>query len=198
MNKIFSLLLLVTCFLISCKQPATPPTQVLDSMFTTMKKGDIQGMKKFITKSDVAMLETAEKFMTKIDPEGIEKLKTGMTEEIKERSKHIDYNFVNEKIDGDHATVEAEIIDNSPSDSIKQKKTTQTFELVKEDNTWKIALMKPGNQMFNSMKGNMGKKNKSLKDGIEKLKQMDPDSLKMLINKGIQLMDSLKNSNKNQ
>ena len=167
-------------------------------MFATMKKGDMQGMKKFITKSDVAMLETAEKFMTKIDPEGIEKLKTGMTDELKERAKQIEFKFINEKIDGDHATVDAEIIDKNLSDSAGEKKSTQTFQLVKEDNTWKIALMKPGNEMFNSMKGNMGNKNKSLKDGIEKMQQMNPDSLKMLINKGIQMMDSIKKSGKTQ
>ncbi len=195
MKKI-GVLILIAAFFISCKQPATPPTEVLDNMFNSMKNGDIQGMKKFITKSDVAMLETAEKFMTKIDPEGIEKLKTGMTDELKERAKYIEFNFINEKIDGDHATVDAEIIDTNPADSAAQKKSTQTFQLVKEDNTWKIALMKPGNEMFNSMKGNMGSKNQSLKNGIEKLKQMDPDSLKILINKGIQMMDSLKKSDK--
>ena len=189
-------LILIAAFFVSCKQPATPPTEVLDSMFNSMKHGDLQGMKKYITKSDVAMLETAEKFMTKIDPEGIEKLKTGITDEIKQRAKHIQYNFTNEKIDGDHATVDAEIMNTNPADSAAEKKSTQTFQLVKEDNTWKIALTKPGNEMFNSMKGNMGSKNQSLKNSIEKLKQMNPDSLKMLINKGIQMMDSIKKSDK--
>ena len=62
---------------------------------------------------------------------------------------------------------------------------------MKEDNTWKIALTKPGNEMFNSMKGNMGSRKGDLKDGLEKLQKMNPDSLKMMIKKGLQALDSM-------
>lgn len=191
MKKIYTLLLLSTIF-ISCKnEPATPPTAVLDEMFTAVQKGKPDDMKKFITKSDVAMLEAAEQFMAKIDPEGIQKIKARMTDEIKERTKNIEYHFKNEKIDGDNATVEAEIINHDPEADSAKKTMTQTFQLVKEDNAWKIALSKPGNEMFNSMKGNMGAQRGDLKDGLEKLKKMNPDSLKMLISKGLQALDSL-------
>lgn len=183
---------------VSCKdEPKTPPTAVLDEMFTAMQQGKIEDMKKHITKSDVKLLETAEKFMTSIDPEGIQKIKDRMQSELKERSKNIQYNIKKETIDGDRATIETEIIDNNPSEDTTKKTITQTFELVKEDNAWKIALTKPGNEMFNSMKGNMGARNGSLKDGVEKLQQMNPDSLKMMIEKGLLALDSLDKKKQN-
>jgi hypothetical protein len=40
----------------------------------------------------------------------------------------------------------------------------------------------------------MGPDSKDLEKGLEKLKNMDPDSLKMLMNKGLQMMDSMKNA----
>ena len=188
--------LCITLFFAACKEPANPPTVVLDGMFAAMKNGNIDDMKKFITKQDVAMLETAEKFMTRVDPEGIKKLKIRMTEELKENAKNITYTLNNEKIDGDKATVEAEINSKDSTGKISDKPGKHTFELVKEDNAWKIALTQPGNEMFNSMKGNMGNKKGDLKDGLEKLQKMNPDSLKMLINKGLQAMDSLNRKKK--
>jgi hypothetical protein len=179
-------------FLAACKEPAVSPTVVLNDMFAAMKKGDIMEMKKFITKTDLALLEGAEKFMTSIDPQGIKEIKERMTEELKKNAQQIQYRLQNEKIDGDHATVEAEIITKDSVTLNGEKITKQTFELVKEDNSWKIALTKPGNEMFNSMKGNMGTQKGNLKNGIDRLKQMDPDSLKMLIRKGVEALDSLK------
>lgn len=196
MKKILFAICLITAFF-SCKEPATPPTAVLDGMFTAMKNGNIDEMKKHISKSDLAMLDAAEKIMTSVDPEGIKKIKDRMIAEFKTKAKDITYSFKNEKIDGDHATVETIIVNNSPDSLDSEKTATHTFELVKEDNAWKIALSKPGNEMFNSMKGNMGAKKEDLKGGIEKLKQMDPDSLKMLINKGLQALDSLDRKKKN-
>ena len=181
MQKIIAACCLLLCFA-ACKQPpANPPTVVMEDMFTAMKNGNIEEMKKFITKSDVAMLEAAEKFMTSIDPEGIQKIKSRMTEELKDKAKHIEYSLKNEKIDGDHATVEAEIVTKDTAAQNGKKITNQTFELVKEDNAWKIALTKPGNEMFNSMKGNMGSRKGNLKDGLEKLQKMDPDSPRELL-----------------
>lgn len=196
MKRILFALGLIICFA-ACKETAVPPTIVLNDMFAAMKKGNITEMKKFITKSDVALLDAAEKFMTSVDPEGIKKIKDRMTEELKVNAGHIEYSLKNEKIDGDHATVEAEIITKDTAAVNGKKITTQTFELVKEDNSWKIALTKPGNEMFNSMKGNRGAQKGDLKTGIEKLKNMDPDSLKMLIRKGLQALDSMKKQKNN-
>ena len=191
MKKIITALCLLLCFAACKQEPTNPPTVVMEDMFTAMKTGNIEAMKKSITKADVAMLEAAEKFMTSIDPEGIQKIKSRMTEELKEKAQQIEYSLKNEKIDGDRATVEAEIVIKDTAEVSGKKITKQTFELVKEDNAWKIALTKPGNEMFNSMKGNMGKRDGDLKDGLEKLQKMDPDSLKMMIKKGLQALDSM-------
>ena len=191
MKKIITACSLLLCLAACNQEPANPPTVVMENMFTAMKNGNIEDMKKSITKADVAMLEAAEKLMTSIDPEGIQKIKSRMTEELKDKAQHIEYSLKNEKIDGDHATVEAEIITKDTAAANGKKISKQTFELVKEDNTWKIALTKPGNEMFNSMKGNMGPKKGDLKEGVEKLQKMDPDSLKMMIRKGLEAMDSM-------
>lgn len=187
--------ILVACslllFFASCNKPQNPPTAVLDGMFTAMKNGQFNDMKKFITQSDIALLEAAEKIMSQLDPAGVEKIKARMTEELKTRAKNLEYHFKNEKVDGDRATVEAEIIDHDPTLPAGGKTMSQTFELVKENNAWKIALSNPGNAMFNSMKGNMGNRKGDLKTGVEKLQQMNPDSLKMLIGKGLQALDSM-------
>lgn len=190
MRKTFLLICLVL-FFAACNEPQTPPAEVLDNMFTAMKKGNIEEMKNYITKQDIAFLDAAEKILTQADPEGMQKIKGRMIAEFKERAKDLQYSFKDEKIVGDHATVEAEIIDKNPAAESGGKPIKHTFELVNENNTWKIALSKPGNEMFNSMKGNMGSRKGDLKTGVEKLNKMDPDSLKMLIGKGLQALDSL-------
>ncbi len=197
MKRLIAAFALLVCFAACKQEPDNPPTVVMENMFTAMKNGNIDDMKKFITKGDVAMLEAAEKFMTNLDPEGIQKIKTRMTEELKENAKHIEYSLKNEKIDGDRATVEAEIVTKDTAAVNGKKLTKQTFELVKEDNAWKIALTKPGNEMFNSMKGNMGSRKGDLKDGLERLQKMDPDTLKMFIKKGLEALDSMKKKKDN-
>ncbi len=197
MKRLFAALALLVCFEACKQEPANPPTVVMEEMFTAMKAGNIEDMKKFITKADVAMLEAAEKFMTNLDPEGIQKIKTRMTEELKENAMHIEYSLKNEKIDGDRATVEAEILTKDTAAVNGKKLTKQTFELVKEDNAWKIALTKPGNEMFNSMKGNMGSRKGDLKDGLDRLQKMDPDTLKMFIKKGLEALDSMQKKKDN-
>jgi len=197
MKKICFALLLITG-MVSCSSETGAPTAAIDGMFTAMKNGNLDDMKKFITKSDIAMLDAGEKLLAGIDPEAIKKIKEKMADELKSQLKNVSYTVKNEKIDGDHATLEAEVTENLPADQAGSKKTSHTFELVKEDGAWKIALTKPGNEMFNSMKGNMGPDKGGMKEGLERLKNMDPDSLKILINKGLQMMDSLHNKDVKQ
>lgn len=193
MKKVLPLLFVIIG-LAACKDQSEPPAATIDGMFSAMKTGNIQEMKNYITKQDVAMLDVAEQFLTKADPEGVAKIKTRMTEELKERVKDIQYSLSNEKIDGNHATVEAKI---TVKDSTGAPKTdTHTFELVKEENAWKLALTKPGNDMFNSMKGNLGARRGGLKEGLERFQKMDPDSVKMLIRQGIKVMDSVDKAKK--
>jgi hypothetical protein len=191
MNKPILAFFLLISFAACNQEPANPPTAVLDGMFTAMKNGNIEEMKKFITKSDVAMLNAAEQFLTAKDPENVQKIKARVIEKIKEEAKNVQYTLKNEKIDGSHATVDAEIVTKDTASQDGKKVSKHTFELVKEDNAWKIALSKPGNEMFNSMKGNMGKRDGDLKDGLDKLQKINPDTLKMLIRRGAKFLDSL-------
>ena len=149
-----------------------------------MKTGNMEDVKKFITKKDVAFLESAEKFVTSVDPDAVKKMKARMGDEFKARVKDVKYTLKNEKVDGDKATVDAEVTEEG-------KLNTHTFNLVKEDGAWKISLLNSGDGMFNSMKGNMGAGSKDIEQGLEKLKNMDPDSLKMLMQKGLQALDSM-------
>ncbi len=180
-KNLFALILLAG--FAACNTNTGSPKAALDGMFTAMKNGNMDDMKKFITKSDVAMMEAAEKMMTNIDPETMAKMKAKMTEEFKDKAKTVSYSLKNEKIDGDKATVDAEVVENG-------KTTSHSFTLVKEDGAWKISLSDPGNDMFNSMKGNMGPEKPDLKNAMEKLNSIPPDSLKMMMNKGLQALDS--------
>jgi len=185
MKKIIVLLFLAAGFA-ACngKTDQGSPTAAIDGMFTAMKNGNMDDIKKFITKQDVAMIESAEKLMSSIDSLAIQKMKTKMADQFKEKVKDMKYTLKNEKVDGDKATVDAEVTEEG-------KVNTQTFNLVKEDGAWKISLINSGDGMFNSMKGNMGPNGKDMEEGLEKLKQMNPDSLKLLMQKGLEAMDSL-------
>jgi hypothetical protein len=189
MRSILKKILLAFCItagFTACKNnPSGSPKATIDGMFTVMKNGDIDGMKKFITRADLSNFETLEKIGNNADSGMVKTIKDKITEKLREELKTVSYTLKNEKIDGDNATIEAEVT--------KEGKTApHTFELVKEEDGWKIALSKPGNEMFNSMKGNMGPERGDMLKNLEKLKNMNPDSLKMLINKANQVMDSLK------
>ena len=189
MKKIIVLLCLVTGFAAcNTKTDQTSPTASIDAMFTAMKNGNMDDIKKFITKKDVAFLETAEKFITSVDPDAIKKMKTKMGDEFKAKVKDVKYTLKNEKVDGEKATVDAEVTENG-------KIETHTFNLVKEDGAWKISLLNSGKDgMFNSMKGNMGPDSENIEKGLEKLKNMNPDSLKMFLKKmekSMEKMDSM-------
>lgn len=187
-------LLFVFCLagtLAGCSSESATPTATIDSMFAAMKNGSIDSMKKYITKSDAAMMEAAEKILTAVNPDAVKKIKEKIISGIRENTGKVQYKLKSQKIDGDNATVEAEV-------THEGKTTAHTFELVKEDGAWKIALSKPGNDMFNSMKGNLGTEKSDLKTGFEKLEKMDKDTLKMLLNKGVQALDSLDAKTKKQ
>jgi len=172
-KKILPALILFTCLFSCNSRDSISPTTAVDSMFNAMKSGDFEATKKFISKNDVAMWESAEKFMNSVDPDGIKKMKEKMAANFREKAKSISYKLKNEKINGDNATLDVEVIEN-------EKTASHTFNLVKEDGAWKIALSRSGD-MFNSMKGNMGREKRGLEDGLEKLKSMPPDSLKKML-----------------
>ena len=99
MKKIIVLLCLAAGFA-ACngKTDQASPTAAVDAMFTAMKNGNMDDIKKFITKNDVAMIESAEKLMNSIDPEAIKKMKTKMGDEFKAKVKDVKYALKNERL----------------------------------------------------------------------------------------------------
>lgn len=183
MKKILFALCVAAC-LAGCSNESATPTATIDGMLAAMKMGSIDSMKKYITRSDAAMIEAAEKILTAVNPGAVSKIKEKIITEMKTAAGGIQYKLKSQKINGDNATVEADV-------THEGKTTAHTFELVKEDGAWKIALSKPGNDIFNSMKGNLGNEKPDLRTGLEKLEKMDKDTLKMLLDKGAQALDSL-------
>ena len=183
MKKILFAFCITACFA-GCSNESATPTASIDGMLAAMKTGSIDSMKKYITRSDAAMIEAAEKILTAVNPGAVSRIKEKIITEMKEKAGDIQYTLKSQKIKGDNATVEADI-------THEGKTTPHTFELVKEDGVWKIALSKPGNDIFNSMKGNLGTEKPDLRSGLEKLEKMDKDTLKMLLDNGAQALDSL-------
>lgn len=185
MKKLMLLFSLAVLFAAcNSKNDQGAPVAAIDAMFTAMKNGNMDDLKKFVTKKDVAFLESAEKLANSIDPDAIQKIKTKMGDQFKEKVKDVKYTLSNEKIDGDKATVDAEVTEGG-------KVEKHTFNLLKEDGAWKISLINSGDGMFNSMKGDMGPGGGDMEKGLERLQKMNPDSLKMLMKKGLQAFDSL-------
>jgi len=189
MKKIIFILAIATGLAACNSNDAGPstssPTATIDGMFNAMKNGQIDDFKKFITKNDAAMIEEGMRLANSIDSNLVKKAKETMADEFKEKVKNVSYKLKNEKIDGDNATVDAEVTENG-------KTETHAFNLVKEDGAWKIALSKSGDGMFNSMKGDRGPGEPDLKEAMEKLNKMDKDTLKMLMEKASQVLDSIK------
>jgi hypothetical protein len=184
MKKIL-LFLSVAILFMACNSGGNSPKATVEAMFAAMKTGNLDDMKKFITKSDVAMLEAAEKFMGALDPEAVKKAREKMTTEFKDKVKDVTYVVKDEKITGDNATVTAEITQNGKTES-------QNFDLVKEDGAWKISFMKSG--FSGGDKANMDEEMKNLnadsiaskiKQGMEQMKDVNMDSMRQEMNKAL-------------
>jgi hypothetical protein len=151
-----------------------------------MKKGDMESIKKLITKSDASMLAMAESVGKLFGQD--QNMQDKMKNEFIEKSKNVSFNIKEEKVEGDKAEVNVEITDGS-------KTTTQPFKLLKEDGSWKISLISTGLNMANK-DGDMN--NINVADSINKafgeLKNINVDSIQEKMNEG---MDKLKEIQKN-
>lgn len=170
MKYIFSFLT-VAILIVGCKNDTGSPKGTVAAFIEAMKKGDIEAVKKLVTKNDAsifAMAESVAKSFGKTDE--IEKMK----KEFIEKSKDVSFAIKDEKIDGDKATVNVDITQDS-------KTTTQPFQLIKEDGSWKLSFsstrfnMGGANRDMNDVDINMGD---SIKKAMEHFKDMNLDSLK--------------------
>jgi len=119
----------------ACKFGSSSPTATFKNFYEAQKKKDVEGMKKTLSKSSLAMMEKAAKDQNKtVDKalsEGFEASKTDKMPDTR-----------NEKIDGDNATLEVLNDDTKKWDKVY---------FVKEDKDWKIALDKTIEEMFKGL-----------------------------------------------
>jgi limonene-1,2-epoxide hydrolase len=170
MKNIFSFLA-ISVLLFACKSTTSTPKGTVTAFIETMKKGDIEGVKKLVTKSDLSMLnliEGASKLFGN-EKNAVEMMK----KEFLEKTKNVSFSIKEEKIDGDKAEVNVEIKEND-------KTNTQNFKLLKEDGNWKLSLVSTGINMAGAnpeMDFEDININDSIKKGMEQLKGINLDSL---------------------
>jgi Domain of unknown function (DUF4878) len=192
MKRIVSCIVLVIA-LYSCKNGMTgSPKTTVEAFIEASKDGNLTEVKKYITKSDAGMLEIGENFLAKIDSNAAKEMKDKMAKEFKEKSKDANIKIIDEKIDGDNATVNVEFTHDG-------KTETRPFSLIKEDGQWKISLISTGmknagsndkdiqetmkNMNLDSLKGSIGK-------GMAEFNKLDKDSLKKLIGEKMKHKDN--------
>lgn len=168
MKKILSALA-ITVVLFSCNNNTSSPSNAVNAFFNTMKKGDVTELKTLVTKSDVQLIEMAEKFAKAFGVNDKDSISDKFKTEMIEKSKDISFTVKDEKIEGDKATVNVEIKD-------KEKTETKPFSLLKEDGKWKISLLSTGLGMGG--KNNSSEDVKIAADSLQKmLKDVNADSL---------------------
>lgn len=162
----------------SCNSAGADPKLVLTSFFDAMAKKDIAAARKLATADSKAMFDLMEMGM-KMKDNTIE----DKTDEQFDKSQ---MEMGDAKIEGDRATV-----------NVKSTKSGESinFVLKKEAGDWKVAMD------LNTMMGIGAEKMKekgmndaemgNLKEDMEKFKNMNPDSLKMMMDKGMQALDSV-------
>ena len=166
-------------YMVSCKTGGGDPKAVLTSFFDAMAKKDIATARTLATKDSKSMFDMMEMAMKMQDNTAEDK-----TGEKFDRSK---MQMGEAKIEGDKATV-----------NVKETKTGDAidFMLRKEDGNWKVAmdmgsLMNMGAEKMKE-KGMDGMDAEKMTQELEKFKNMSADSIKMMMNKGMEALDSMK------
>ena len=165
-------------YMSSCNSGGGDPKAVLVSFFDAMAKKDIAAARKLATADSKGMFDLMEMGMKMAENTADDK-----TKEQFDKSK---MEFGEAKIDGDRATV-----------NVKETKNGESinFVLKKEGGSWKVAMdmatmMSMGAEKMKEEGMSDDEMNK-LKDDMEKLKNISPDSMQKLMNKGMQALDSM-------
>lgn len=199
MRKLFLIAILPVFFAACQSDSSSSPKAVVNAFIEASKKGDIDGLKKYITSQDLQFLESVEKAMTMFDSTKKNSIKEKMAEKFKEKAQDIKIDVGNEKIDGNNATVDV-------TKTKDGKPETIPFALKKENGEWKIALISTGmkasgmteaeanekmKEATEAMK-NMGGMKDSLAKAMEQLKGINTDSLKMIMNEAKEKIEKMK------
>lgn len=180
MKKLLVVLLAFSALYISsCKSGTGDPKAVLTGFFDAMAKKDIAAARKLATADSKAMFDLMEMGMKMKDNTAEDK-----TDEQFDKSK---MEMGEAKITGDRATV-----------NVKEKKSGEAvdFVLKKENGEWKVAMdmatmMSMGAEKMKE-KGMNDEQMGELNEKMEEFKNMSADSLKMMMDKGMKALDSLK------
>ncbi len=183
MKKLFVAVLAFSAIYISgCNSGGGDPKTVLSAFFDAMGKKDFAAARKLATADSKSMLDMMEQGM-KMHPNAA----GDKSHDQFDKSK---MEMAEAKIDGDKATV-----------NVKELKSGESIDFVlkKEGGSWKVAMdmgtmMNIGMQKMKE-KGMDGALD-SLTSGLEQLKNINTDSLKELMNKSMQVIDSLKSKMK--
>lgn len=179
MKRLFVAVIAFSAMYISgCNSGGGDPKTVLTSFFDAMAKKDIAAARKLATADSKSMFDMME--------EGMKMAGNIAEDKTKEQFDKSKMEMSEAKIDGDRATV-----------NVKDLKSGESIDFVlkKESGSWKVAMdmgtmMNIGVQKMKE-KGMDGALD-SLQSGLEQLKNINTDSLKELMNKGMQIIDSLK------
>jgi hypothetical protein len=183
MKKLLAILLAFsTLYISSCNSSGGgDPKAVLTSFFDAMAKKDIAAARKLATTDSKSMFDLMEMGMKMKD--------NTMEDKADEQFDKTKMEMGEAKIDGDRATV-----------NVKEKKNGESvnFVLKKEGGQWKVAMdmatmMSMGAEKMKEQ-GMNDEQMGDMKAEMEKFKNMNPDSLKEMMNKGMQALDSLKNA----
>jgi hypothetical protein len=176
MKKILvALLAFSALYMSSCKTSGGDPKAVLTSFFDAMAKKDIDAARKLATADSKSMFDLMEMGMKMAD--------TAMDDQVKEKFDRSKMEFGEAKIDGDKATVNVKETTSGES---------MNFILKKESGSWKVALdMNALMSMGTEKMKEKGMSAEEIGKLQEELKNMNADSIKMMMEKAKQAMDSL-------
>ena len=181
MKKILlAIVLLSTVSFFGCKSGGGDPKAVLGQFFTALSKDDMEGARKLATKDSKQMIDFMEMGM-----------KMGKDKKESDKFKPDNMEIGEAKIDGDKAVV-----------PVKEKTTGETlnYNLKKEDGGWKVAFDKAS--VMSMGKDKMDEKGINAADSInaamDKLKDINIDSLKDGMKKGMDALDTLKKAMKDK
>lgn len=128
---------LILFAVVACKLSSSSPTATFKAFYEAQKKKDVEGMKKTLSKSSLAMMEKAAKDQNKT-------VDKALTEGMESPGANTDKmpETRNEKIDGDNATLEVQ--------NDQTKKWDKVY-FVKEEKEWKIALDKTIEELLKNL-----------------------------------------------
>lgn len=169
-----------TLYISSCNSGGSGnPKAVLTSFFDAMAKKDIATARKLATADSKPMFDLMEMGMKMLD--------NTVDDKTKDQFDKGKMEIGEAKIDGDKATV-----------NVKEKKSGDAvdFVLKKEGGEWKVAMdmatmMSMGDKKMKE-EGMSDEQMGNMKEEMEKFQNMSADSLKMIMDKGMKALDSMK------